>query len=56
MFLRDHTLMSYPGLPSRPPVWTWIDGLKNNAHKERIGILLGVILSTVLPADSWRVL
>jgi hypothetical protein len=51
MLLRDHTLMSYPGLPSRPPVWTWIDALENNADMERIGILLAVILSIVLPAD-----
>jgi len=39
MSLRDHTPMSYPGLPSRPPVWTWIDGLENNVHMGAIGIL-----------------
>jgi hypothetical protein len=29
MLLRDHPLMSYRGLPSWPPAWTWIGGLDN---------------------------
>ena len=47
--LRDHPLMSYCGLPSWPPIWTWIDELENSAHMG-IGIL-GSNIAHILHVD-----
>lgn len=50
--LRDHPLMSYRGVHSWPPTWTWVAGpAKRYAHGE-VGILKSVTLSKALPADS----
>src|SRR5215831_1721853 len=49
--LRDHPLMSYRGVRSWPPTWTWIaDPTKNYAHGE-VGTLKSVALSRTLPAN-----
>jgi hypothetical protein len=49
MLLRDHPLMSYCGVPSWPPKWTWTGGPENNHPRGEIGILREVVLSNVLP-------
>jgi hypothetical protein len=51
MLLRDHPLMSYRGVSSWPPVWTWLSGSANKHPQGEIGILRGVTLSNILPAD-----
>lgn len=51
MLLRNHPLMSYKGIPNWPPIWTWTDGLENTRPRGEIGILKGVALSKVQPAD-----
>src|SRR5262245_58894760 len=49
--LRDHPLMSYRGVRSWPPTWTWVAGpAKNYAHGE-VGTLKSVALSRTLPAN-----
>ena len=51
MLLRDHPLMSYRGVRSWPPAWTWVAGTaKKYAHGE-VGILKAVTLSKALPAN-----
>lgn len=52
MLLRNHPLMSYKGIPNWPPIWTWTDGVENTRPRGEIGILKGVALSKVQPADS----
>ena len=47
VLLRDHPLMSYKGVPSWPPVWTWIDGREDKHPKGEVGILKTVLLSTI---------
>jgi hypothetical protein len=39
MLLRDHPLMSYNGMPSWPPAWTWIGGVENDHPRGEVGIL-----------------
>jgi hypothetical protein len=39
MELRKHPLISYRGIPSWPPVWTWIGGNGNERPKGEVGIL-----------------
>jgi hypothetical protein len=51
MLLRDHPLMSFKGVPSWPPVWTWIDGHEKESARGEIGILKEVTLSKINPAD-----
>ena len=52
MLLRDHPLMSYHGIPSWPPVWTFVCGLeKKHPRREEIGILKEVTISNIQPAD-----
>jgi hypothetical protein len=38
MLLRNHPLMSYHGVSSWPPVWTWTGGLANKDPEGEIGI------------------
>ena len=49
MLLRDHPLLSYRGIPSWPPVWTWIEGEENKNPKGEIGTLIAVKLSLIEP-------
>jgi hypothetical protein len=51
MFLRDHPLISYRGIPSWPPAWTWIDGGEDKHPKGEIGILRTTLLSKIRPAN-----
>jgi len=56
MVLRDHPLMSRYGVPSWPPVWTWvngpeIDGPANKSLKGEVGILKWVGLTGIQPSD-----
>ena len=51
MLLRDHPLMSYRGLRSWPPVWTWHGGAPNIHPRGEIGILREVLPSNISPAD-----
>jgi hypothetical protein len=51
MLLRDHPLLSYKGIPSWPPVWTWVDGLENKRPRGEVGILQEVRLSNINPAN-----
>jgi hypothetical protein len=52
MLLRDHPLMSYHGIPSWPPVWTFTSGLeKQHPRRGEIGILKAVTTSNDKPAD-----
>jgi hypothetical protein len=52
MFLRNHPLLNYQGVPSWPPVWTFTGGLENGRPRRgEIGILREVTISSVEPAD-----
>jgi hypothetical protein len=51
MLLRDHPLMSYRGIPSWPPIWTWVYGHENKKPKGEIGILTEVRLSLIEPPN-----
>jgi hypothetical protein len=51
MLLREHPLISYKGIPSWPPTWTWTDGLENQHPRGEVGILRAVALSKVQPPD-----
>jgi hypothetical protein len=51
MLLRDHPLMSRYGVPSWPPVWTWVDGPENKFPKGEVGTLKWVGLSGIQPTD-----
>ena len=42
MLLREHPLMSYRGVPSWPPLWTWVDGPENKSPKGEIGFLISI--------------
>ena len=39
MELRNHPLVSYRGIPSWPPVWTWIGGDGDRRPKGEVGVL-----------------
>ena len=43
--LRHHPLMSYHGVPSWPPTWTWIEGREDKRPKGEVGILRAVLRS-----------
>ena len=51
MLLRNHPLMSYHGIPSWPPVWTWTGGSENIRPRGEVGILEEVVLSNIRPLD-----
>jgi len=51
MLLRDHPLMSYKGVASWPPTWTWIEGRENEKPKGEIGTLAEVKLSVIDPPN-----
>ena len=52
MVLRDHPLLNYHGIPSWPPVWTFVRGPeKKHPRREEIGILKEVTISNIQPAD-----
>jgi hypothetical protein len=51
MLLGDHPLMSYRGIPSWPPSWSWIDGAEDKHPTGEIGILRTTLLSKVQPAN-----
>jgi hypothetical protein len=51
MFLRDHPLISYRGVPSWPRDWTWIDGGEDKHPRGEIGILRMTLLSKIQPAN-----
>src|SRR5215813_304266 len=51
MLLRDHPLLSYRGIPSWPPAWTWIEGPENKKPKGEIGTLTEVRLSLIDPPN-----
>jgi hypothetical protein len=51
MLLRNHPLMSYHGIPSWPPVWTWIGGSENRRPQGEVGILEELVLSNIRPLD-----
>ena len=51
MMLRDHPLLSYRGIPSWPPVWTWIEGEENKKPKGETGTLTEVRLSLIEPPN-----
>jgi hypothetical protein len=51
MLLRNHPLISYNGIHSWPPVWTFTDGPENKRPTGEIGILKAVELSSIQPAD-----
>jgi len=51
MWFRNHPLVSYHGVPSWPPAWTWIDGEENKHAKGEIGILRTPLLSKMQPAN-----
>jgi hypothetical protein len=50
MLLREDPLMSYHGIPSWPPVWTFTGGLEKK-HPGKMGILKAVTESKVQSAD-----
>jgi hypothetical protein len=52
MLLRDHPLMSRNGVPSWPPVWTWVDGSDDKTPKGEVGILIWASLTGVQPPDK----
>lgn len=54
MKLRDHPWLSYQSARSWPPKWIWQRGDKYTRAIGEIGILKGVILSSVKP--RWRLL
>src|SRR5262245_30469630 len=51
MLLRDHPLISYRGIPSWPPTWTWTVGSEDRHPKGEVGILKAIFPSQIQPAD-----
>jgi len=51
MDLRDHPLMSFYGIRSWPPVWSWAYGAKDRQPRGEVGILKDVRLSKIKPAQ-----
>jgi hypothetical protein len=51
MKLREHPLMTYRGISSWPPVWTWVGGTDNQRPKGEVGILKEAKVSKIEPAD-----
>jgi len=52
MPLREHLLLNHRGVPSWPPVWTWVAGLNNKHPRGEIGTLRDVHRSNIEPADK----
>jgi hypothetical protein len=51
MLLREHPLLSYRGIPSWPPTWSWLgDGL-NRHPKGEVGVLKEVRVPVANPFD-----
>src|SRR5262249_31076579 len=53
MLLRDHPLMSYKGMPSWPPAWTWTGGVENDHPRGEVGVLEAILPSVIQPADRF---
>ena len=51
MWLRDHPLMTYHGVPNWPPTWIWVEGLENKSPKGEVGILIWASLTGIQPPD-----
>jgi hypothetical protein len=51
MLVRDHPLISYRGISSWPPTWTWIDGGEDKHPTGEIGTLRTTLLSKLQPAN-----
>jgi len=51
MLLREHPLMSRHNVCNWPPIWAWTSGSENKRPRGEIGILKGVSLSKIKPAD-----
>src|SRR5262245_25597176 len=51
MLLREHPLMSSHNVCNWPPIWAWTSGSENKRPRGEIGILKGVSLSKIKPAD-----
>jgi hypothetical protein len=51
MLLRNHPLMSYKGVPSWPPVWTWTYGEDDKRPKGEIGVFRRVVRSNIQPSN-----
>jgi hypothetical protein len=51
MLLRKHPLMSRNGVPSWPPLWTWVEGQENTYPKGEVGMLTWVGLTGIQPVD-----
>jgi hypothetical protein len=51
MKLRDHPLMTYRGLRSWPPAWTWVSGRENQRPKGELGVLKEIKLSQTEPVN-----
>jgi hypothetical protein len=49
MELRNHPLMSYRGVPSWPPVWSWLGDRINRHPKGEVGILKEVTVPVANP-------
>jgi hypothetical protein len=53
MLLRNHPIISYHGILSWPPVWTFTGGLeKKHTRRGEIGILREVTISNIQPTDG----
>ncbi len=51
MRLRDHPLMTYRGIRSWPPVWTWVGGADNTRPEGEVGVLTEAKASRIEPPD-----
>src|SRR5262245_661534 len=51
MNLREHPLMTYRGLRTWPPAWSWTDGLENHHPKGEVGTLKAIFRSKIEPPD-----
>jgi hypothetical protein len=51
MLFRDHPLFYHRGVPSWPPVWTWVGDSENKCPRGEIGILKAVEKSNIQPAN-----
>jgi hypothetical protein len=52
MALRDHPLLTYRGVPSWPPTWTWTGGSDNKHPEGEIGIMKDVQPSHIEPTED----
>jgi hypothetical protein len=49
--LKNNPLMTYRGLSSWPPTWTWVGGVDNQHPKGEVGILEEIKVSQIEPMD-----